>query len=361
MSNSKSFLKKFSWNIKTIAILMIIIAVLIGIFGTLYYKNSLSAVTSKDEPIYFAIVEGDNVTTVTERLEKQKIIKNASMAKISAKFNGVDDFTVGTYIINRKWDTPKILKYLSNAKNINNDEVLITFKEGIWAKDIAKKIEEETDVSADELIALWNDETFLKACIEQYDFLDEAILNEKYRVKLEGYLYPETYYFKRKTTPEEVTYTFLNQFAVEYENIRSSVEKSKLSLHEIITLASIVQYESATKEDMEKVAGVFYNRLAIDQKLESSVTVCYSLYEFDNWLECEQKAHTTDSPYNTYLYSGLPIGPILNPGKQAIEAVLHPAEHDYLYFIADVQGDNTVYYAKTYEEHTKNVEKYLDY
>lgn len=361
MNSTRHFLHNFKWNKKTTVITVLLCLVLVVGAGFLYYRNSLQAVSNEDEAVYFEVVDGDGLASISSRLEDQDVIKNAFVANIYGRLNGTTAFSVGTYVLNRSWDTPRILMYLSNAENIKNDEVLLTFKEGIWAKDIAAKIGKETNVSAEELLALWNDDTFLAQCIAQYDFLDDSILNDEYRVKLEGYLFPETYYFKRDTTAEDVTYTFLNQFAIEYEKIREDVEKSELSLHEIVTLASVVQYESASKADMEMIAGVFYNRLAINQKLESSVTVCYSLYEFDSWLECEQKAHVVDSPYNTYLYEGLPIGPILNPGSDALEATLHPAKHDYLYFIADVQGDHTVYYAKTYEEHLKNVEKYLNY
>lgn len=352
---------KFKWNIKTVIIAVVVLLIILVTSMFLYFKSSLEAVSSKDETVHFEIVAGDNVSTIASRLEDQNLIKNATMARLSAKLDGVEDFTVGTYVINRSWDTAKVLQYLSNDKNIIKDEVLLTFKEGIWAKDIAKLIAENTNVKEADLLKLWNDDDFLKQCIKQYDFLDDSILNNQYRVKLEGYLFPETYYFKKDTTPEEVTAVFLDQFAIEYEKIKDDVKNSGMSMHDIMTLASIVQYESATKEDMEKVAGVFYNRLAIHQKLESSVTVCYSLYEFDSWLDCEQQAHVVDSPYNTYLYEGLPIGPILNPGKEAIAATLHPAKHDYYYFIADVQGDNKVYYAKTYEEHLENVAKYLHY
>ena len=94
--------------------------------------------------------------------------------------------------------------------------------------------------------------------------------------------------------------------------------------------------------------------------LQSSVTVCYALdiTQDDNWQACEMNP-TFDSPYNTYMYGGLPPGPIENPGSEAINAVLNPAKHDYYFFMADVYGDGTVYYAKTLEEHEANVDKYL--
>lgn len=342
-----------------IGLLITIVIVMVAAFG--YYQMSLKAVSNKSEKVHFQIIEGDSLTSITNRLDDENYIRNASVAQLYGKFNNVNTFQPGTYVINRNWSTPKILAYLQNPKNLLKDEVLLTFREGIWARDIAKIIEENTNVSADELIALWNDETFLRTLIERYEFLDESILNDEYRVKLEGYLFPETYYFMTNTTAETVTYTFLNQFEVVYNKLKDDFAKNELSIHEIVTLASVVQYESSDTEIMEKIAGVFYNRLAIGQKLESSVTVCYALYDFDSWLDCEKKTQEIDSPYNTYLYPGLPIGPILNPGYEALYATLNPKHHDYFYFLADVQGDGTVYFAKTYEEHLKNQEKYIHY
>lgn len=343
-------------------IIVSVVAVIIGccIATFAMYKINLEPVSSKSEEVRFQIVDGDNQSSIIDRLANDGIIKNESFAKISARLNGYDSFAVGLYVIDKSWSTPKILDYLTKSENIKNDEVLITFREGIWAKDIAAELEKKLGINAEDLLALWNNDEFLKEAMKHYEFLTDDIFNESYRVKLEGYLFPETYYFNKEASLEDITYTFLNQFDVEYQKIKADVEASDLSIHEIVTLASVVQFESSTKEDMENVAGVFYNRLNIGQKLESSVTVCYSLYEFDSWLDCE-KQYTVESPYNTYLHEGLPIGPILNPGKEALEATLHPASHEYYYFIADVQGDGKVYYAKTYEEHLANVEKYLDY
>ena len=121
------------------------------------------------------------------------------------------------------------------------------------------------------------------------------------------------------------------------------------------------QYTAETLPSrLELVAGVFYNRLAAGMKLQSSVTVCYAIdkEKDDDWMACEVNPDF-DSPYNTYRVEGLPPGPILNPGRDAIQAVLQPQASDYLYFMADVKGDGTVYYAKTYAEHQANVRKYL--
>ena len=106
------------------------------------------------------------------------------------------------------------------------------------------------------------------------------------------------------------------------------------------------------------IAGVFFNRLDKDMMLQSSVTVCYALYDdLTSGEDCEVNPDI-DSLYNTYKYKGLPIGPILNPGEDAIQAVLHPTKSDYLYFVADVYGDGKVHYAKSYEEQLQNQEKF---
>lgn len=341
-------------------IFLIIILVIVIIFGGMfaYFKINIGPVSSKSENVYVTISKGTTVDSLTSYLEEKGIIKNAQMAKVVAKMNGDTMFTVGQYKLNKSWGSDKIMNYLADKKNVINDQVLITFKEGIWAKDIAAKIAEKTNVTADELISLWNNDGFLKKCIKKYSFLSNDILNSQYQVKLEGYLFPNTYYFKKKTNAKEVTYVFLDSFNKEYEKLKSSIKKSGYSVHDLVKLASVVQYESKTKTDMEMIAGVFNNRLNSGMKLQSSVTVCYALYNYTDWTQCETETDV-DSPYNTYEYDGLPIGPVCNPGADALYATLNPKDNDYYYFMADVCGDGTIYYAKTIEEHNANVEKYL--
>ena len=126
-----------------------------------------------------------------------------------------------------------------------------------------------------------------------------------------------------------------------------------------MTFASVVQFESGKADEMPIIASVFHNRFETGMRMESSVTVCYALYDkFNDFMDCESNPKI-DSPYNTYLNAGLPIGPVNNPGIDALNSVLHPAKTDYFYFIADVYGDSKLIPAKTYEEHLKNVQQYL--
>lgn len=352
-------MKKKQNKLVTIAILLVLLIAFAGFGGRFYYTSNLKPVATESEIVEFEVVEGDSISSVISRLQEQGIIKSSTISKWYAKFHSLHNLKVGFFTLDKAWDTPEILAYLNDANNAGAHQAIITFREGIWAKDIAALIETNLHIPANDLLALWNDDAYVQTLIDKYEFLDNSILNDQTKVKLEGYLYPETYSFDMDATKEEITETFLNQFRKVYDEIKGDVSASGKSMHDIITLASMVQYESKTVEDMYLISSVFENRLKIDMPLQSSVTVCYALYEaYEKAEDCEMNANI-DSPYNTYMHAGLPVGPILNPGKDAILAVLHPKETDYLYFMADIYGDGTVYYAKTLEEHNANVNKYL--
>ncbi|MEG0290101.1 MAG: endolytic transglycosylase MltG [Erysipelotrichaceae bacterium] len=343
-----------------IAIIIVAVVLLSAIMFFFYYSSSLNPVSNTSKKVQFEIVQGDSVDRVIERLNKKDLIKNPTMAKLCARLNGLSNIKVGFFALDASKSTKAILTDLNNNKLAHNKQAVLTFKEGIWAKDIAAQIEKVTNVKASDLIALWKDPTYLKECIKQYKFLGEEILNDQYRVGLEGYLFPETYSFDHETNPKAITKRLLDAFDRVYVKHLKDFKKSDQSIHHIITLASMIQYEASSKDDMYKVSGVFDNRMKIGMKLQSSVTVCYALYEeLTSAEDCEVNPDI-DSPYNTYLHDGLPIGPILNPGEDAIMAALYPAKHDYYYFMADIYGDKKVYYSKTLEEHQKYVDKYLN-
>lgn len=342
-----------------IALICVITAVIIGLLGFLYYQMNLQSVSDQSSSVEFEVIEGDSINTVIDRLDEQDLIKNASIAKFYAKINGLHNIKVGFFLLDPSWNTKEILEHVNNAENSGESGINITFREGIWAKDIAAALGDKTGIAKDEFIALWNDDEYLKTLINQYEFLTEDILNSAYRVKLEGYLFPETYSFPRGSDAKQITTIFLDHFDTIYQKHKADIDASGMSVQEVITFASMVQYEAKTATDMYKIAGVFKNRLNIDMTLGSSVTICYALYDdYKNAEDCEVNT-TIDSPYNTYTNAGLPVGPILNPGETAIDAVLHPEANDFLYFMADIYGDGTVYYAKTQAEHDANVAKYL--
>ncbi|MEG2684594.1 MAG: endolytic transglycosylase MltG [Erysipelotrichaceae bacterium] len=347
-------------KVKGIIITIAIIALVVIVGAFAFYKVNLGPATKESTIIAYEIKAGDSVDGVIKSLKEKGLIKNELVAKIYVKLNGLSNIKVGLFDLDASKDTPTILKTLNDSSAANTDSVLITIPEGKWAKDIAKEISNKTNLSEEELLEAWNDEAYIKTLQKDYPFISNEVFNKAYRVKLEGYLFPNSYQVDKTTTVDKVTRTFLNGNKAVYDEFAKDIKASGKTYHEVLTFASVVQYESATVADMNKIAGVFENRFKINMRMESSVTLCYALYNYDKWEECEH-AHQIDSPYNTYLNDGLPIGPILNPGKDAINAVLHPEKSDYLFFVADIYGDKTVYYFKTFEEHDKKAAELLPY
>lgn len=345
---------------KKLLVILLSFLLFIGILfggGYAYYVSQLGAVAKQSDEVDFVIENGESTNHVLSRLKEEGIIKNDLMTKVYMKLSGEVNIKAGNFILDRSWNSKQIVAHLNDATKAGSEQVTITITEGMWAKDIAKKMEENTNVSADELLALWNDKDYIVELSKEYSFITEDVFYSQH-VYLEGYLFPETYAFLKNTSAEAITERFLNQTQKVLDQYEAEIAQSELSLHELMTLASVVQYEGTTEEDMKLIAGVFYNRLKKGMRLQSSVTVCYALYEFNDWMDCETNSDLK-SDYNTYYVEGLPPGPILNPGETAILAVLEPTPSDYLYFMADVYGDGTVYYAKMYREHAANVAKYL--
>ncbi|MBE6122474.1 MAG: endolytic transglycosylase MltG [Erysipelotrichaceae bacterium] len=343
-------------------ILVIILVLLLGAAGLMYrsYQKALKPVSSESQNVLFTVSAGENAKKVCENLEAAELINDSGWSYVYVRQNKLSDVKAGEYLLDPSWDTDQIFKTLNDPLAAIVDEGVVTIIEGDWIKHIASKIASETEVKEEDLLNLWNDEKYIRSLMDRYPFLSEDMFDKDVRYLLEGYLAPNTYRFFRDTTAEEVTEKILDETLRVYNEFAADMKKSKLSVHELYTLASIVQYESGLPEDMKKIAGVFYNRMDADMPLQSSVTVCYAidLESSENWQACEMNP-TFDSPYNTYKYSGLPPGPIENPGREALDAVLHPAKHKYYFFMAEVYGDGTVHYAETLEEHEKNVEKYL--
>ncbi len=329
-----------------------------GVF--FFYQSQLGATNTVDE-VTFEVVSGESSDSVLSRLESEQLIHDALIAKVYMRLNEGYAFKAGTYELSGTQDLNGILTTISDASQALKNDISITFIEGDWLKHMAAKIEDSLGIPSEEMMELWSDEQFVRSLMSDYSFLSEEIFNSDSRYLLEGYLMPNTYSFSPNATPEQVTRTILNQSLLVYEQYKDQIEVSNLSIHEVYTLASIVQYESATIEDMGMISGVFYNRIDSGWKLESSVTVCYAidLDEDGSWQDCETNP-TYDSPYNTYMVSGLPPGPILNPGEDAIAATLNPTESDYYFFLAAVYDDGKVYYSETLAQHNAYKATYLD-
>jgi UPF0755 protein len=221
----------------------------------------------------------------------------------------------------------------------------VTIPEGLPKWEVAKILSSKGVMKEDEFLRLIdNPQIFKEDC--SFPLPEES---------LEGYLYPDTYYFASNENSQEVVKKFLARFeqVVDplYENWR---QKTNFSLEKVITLASIVEKEACVSSEKPIIAAVFYNRLQKGLRLRADPTVKYALGNFRERLTLDDLR--TPSAYNTYLYSGLPPGPICSPGKDSIYAILYPARVDYLYFVAKGNGNHQ--FSQTYEQHLKAVYQY---
>jgi len=171
----------------------------------------------------------------------------------------------------------------------------------------------------------------------------------------EGYLFPDTYLFSKETTPRKIITAMVNRFQEMFtENWNEQAKRLGLTIHEIVTLASIIEKETGVPDERKMISSVFHNRLRKKMRLESDPTVIYAIPDFNGNLT--RKHLQTVTPYNTYKIRGLPPGPIANPGDKALEAALYPAEAPYLFFVA--KRDRTHHFSTTISEHNKAVRKY---
>lgn len=337
--------------LKGILIFLLLLIIGVAIALGLYTRSCLQPIGDGSNTVVVTVQEGSSFDDVLNELKEFHLIKSKEFAKLYAKVKDVN-YYAGNYTLNDGMSLSEIFAYLSDANNAHADAVTVTIPEGKWAKEIADILAENFPYSKEEIINTWNDPEYLQTLCQDYDFLNfDDINNDQYRVKLEGYLFPETYSLATNSSIDTITRTLLNQFDLMYQKYKQDFEKSNLSTHQLVTFASIIQFESGYEKDMKTIASVFYNRLEAGMKMGSSVTVCYALYDdFNDPKDCETE-YNIESPYNTYINTGLPIGPILNAGEAAFDAVLHPDTTDYYYFLADIYGDGTVYYSKTEEEH----------
>lgn len=362
--------KKNKPRVKWLRILFIL-GVLVGvsISSTAYYINSqLQAVGVEGSPVNIVIEKGELLDDVIFKLDELGLIHNPTIAKYYARYYKLTDIKAGIYPLDYGYDLNTILTILNDASKANKTDVVVTIIPGRWAKHIADILAQGVPtVSAQEMIDLWNDEAYIRSLMPTYSILTEDIFNQDVRVLLEGYLLPETYFMNPAASADSLTRRILNQTQKVYNDNQALFEtfmnQHELSLHEVFILASVVQFEARTYEDMRMVSQVLLNRLQstyTGRRLEVSASICYALYEYENWRECESSQNAQiDSLYNTYRYPGLPVGPIDNPAKNTILATLQPIPNDYFFFIADVYGDGTIYYAKDLAEHQANINKYL--
>ena len=325
-------------------VVLIAIAVLIvGAFSLgFYYKYQISPVSRESEKVIIEIKAG-SVSSIGDALYENNLIRSKFMFKIYVKLHGINDLKASTYELNKNMKLSEIIKVLEEGNSYNPDEIRITFKEGLNVRKIAKLIEENTNNKYDDFINLMDDDDYIDSLINKYWFLTDEIKDEKIYYSLEGYLFPNTYaFFNKDVEIKTIIETMLDEMGKQLEQYREKMEDSDYSVHEWLTMASIVELEGANADDRAGVAGVFHNRVNDGWSMGSDVTTYYYLKidDFKQSLNGNNNLYTCDGAYNTRCTSfiGLPVGPISNPGIESIEGTINYKKHNYYYFVADCKG-----------------------
>ena len=347
---------------KKYKIIIIILGVLLAgiLLVGLIYNYEISAMSRKNKPVVVEIKEGSTPYSIGNALYAKKLIRNKMIYKIYVKMNNIKDIKASTYELNQNMNLKKIMDTLKEGNSYNPDEITILFKEGLNVRKIARIIDEKTNNSYDDVMNLMNDSEYIDSLINKYWFLTDSIKNPKIYYPLEGYLFPNKYAFLNKdVTVKEIIETMLDEMNKQLENYKDKIDGNEFNIHQLLTLASIVELEGGNADDRAGVAGVFYNRLKDGWVLGSDVTTYYYL-KIDNFKESlngNPNLYTCDNAYNTRCTSfvGLPVGPVSNPGKESIDATINYTKHNYYYFVADCKGKT--YLSKNSSEHYNTIQR----
>jgi len=337
-----------------ICLILVACAVALALFA-MSSATDLFGLNQQDKQVEVNVEEGMSSGDIIDLLEETGVIDR----KITFRFyaglkDALDEFKPGQYVMNHNFSYDEVIIMLRTG--IRNEEeravVTVTFYEGMTAWEIAERLEENKVCDA---------EAFIEACntadFSDYDFMS-LIPDEELRfVRLEGFLFPDTYQFYVDEKPENAVRRFLDNFDAKVDDdIIAMLNNQNLSLYEGINLASIIQGESSNVEQMGKVASVFHNRLnspGVYPMLQSDVSRTY----INNDIIPHVDIINNDQifAYDSYQCSGLPVGPVGNPGMDAIMATAHPEDTPYFFFVSDAEGN--FYYAITFDEHIYNVRR----
>jgi len=338
-----------------IIILIVLILIIMCLIPIIWYNTSLGAVSKENSKVEIEIPIGSGSSAIGSILNKNGLIKSELAFKIYVKLNNISGLQAGKYSIDKSWDVPTILEFLKTGK-VMKDQVVITFVEGKNMRWIANKIEECTNNTKEDVFNLLEDKEYIESIIEEYSFITEKIKNKNIYYPLEGYLFPDTYYFNGKdVSVKEIFKAMLDKM----ESILVNIEnKTDLTTHELLTMASIIELEGKNVSARKDIASVFYNRLNSNMSLGSDVTTYYA-YGIDMGERDLKKSELNSyNPYNTRgpnMAGKLPVGPIASPSLSSIQAAAEPNETDYLFFVADKNGK--VYFTKNNSEHERMIAK----
>lgn len=306
-----------------------------------------------DTSIEVVIPSGTTTKKIASILKKNNLIKNELYFSIYVKLNSKQMLKASTYNLSRSMTLDDIVKSLEKGNTYDPEALVLTFKEGERITSYAETIAKKTDYSSEEILQEMIDRTYISTLIKDYWFLTDSILNQNIYYPLEGYLAPDTYFFKKDASIDDIIRRLLDEEEKRLEKYKAKITET--NIHEVLTMASIIELEGTTTENRKVIVGIFNNRLSIGMNLGSDVTTYYAL-KASMKTDLTSEQFSKINPYNTRannMGGKLPIGPICNPSESSIEASINPDENEYFYFVADKNGN--IYYTKTLKEHESKV------
>jgi UPF0755 protein len=332
-----------------LSIIAIIIAVIFLTIVTQIYRFWIQSASDNDSAITFAIDQGTSFSQVADDLDEAGLVSSDFWFSVYAKFDGSSKLIrAGVYDLKPGINYADLVDTLTEYSQ--GQDVSVTIPEGYTIKQIGELVTTNFDITQED----WDYWTGINSPLEANEFIISAQKPDE--VDLEGYLFPNTYRFYPSATAEDIVTELVFEMQKNIEELDGidNVESIN-SIHELLTLASIIEKEVPSADEMKIVSGIFQNRLEIDMALQACSTVNYVTGKDDPAVSEEDLR--IDSSYNTYMYSGLTPGPISNPGLNAIESVVSPTKTNYFYFLATPQGETI--YAETFDQHVANKTRYL--
>ncbi|MFA9455941.1 endolytic transglycosylase MltG [Halalkalibacter sp. AB-rgal2] len=335
---------------------LVILGTIAGFGAYSYITNALSPVDEDSpEEMEITIPIGSTANHIGTILEEEGLVRNGTVFRYYVRYKNESGFQAGDYRLHTGMTMDEIIESLKDGTVMQDPELVFTIPEGLWLEHMIEAIAKETDHTVEDLEAVIHDKDYVESLIERYDMLTEVVLDEDIRYPLEGYLFPARYDFMvENPSIEEIVEAMLSRTQAILTNLEEEMDELELTPHEVLTLASIIEREAQKSEDRYMISGVLHTRLERGMKLQVDPTTAYAIGEHLYMTSIPDTQY--DSPYNTYVVDGIPIGPIAGPGQDSIEAVVRPEITGDLYFYARINGD--VLYTDTYEEHLANRDRY---
>ncbi|MEZ0480546.1 endolytic transglycosylase MltG [Planococcus sp. SSTMD024] len=347
---------------RIVLIVALVLLVVVAIAGWQAYSYVTDALEPVDpdstEVIDVEVPIGSNLDSIAALLEENGVIKDARIYKYYVKFQNESEFQAGNYGLTQSMTLDEITESLKTGKVYHEPLYTINVPEGLTLEEIAERvIAEKTDYTAEQFMEQVQDEAYIDELMVKYpDLLTEEIKGENVRYALEGYLFPATYpiYEENPSLPVLIE-QMLDATKANIEPYQSVLQEEEKSPHWLLTFASLLEEEATAKSDRQTIASVFYNRMDEDMPLQTDPTVIYAMGEHKDRLF--NSDYEFEDPYSTYTNKGLPPGPIAAAGASSIEAVLDPNQTEYLYFLADSEGNN--YFSTSYEQHLQYRDEHI--